>query len=129
VVGKFGGGFQEIMAGGSFTTTAERQLFYAARPERGCKASIAGAVFHFVASTFFGTTRHSLQICGSPGFPTDPETGDCSKFDFLVLGGASGVPGATDTASPWADSKDPENPFFPCQGTFNRKVREWVTWI
>src|SRR5260370_23358971 len=62
-----------------------------------------------------------------PGSPRDPATGDCSKFDFLVLGGASGVPGAQIPGHHGPISKDPANPFFPCQGTFDRKIRELVT--
>ncbi len=128
VVGKFGGGFQGNNGGGSFTHNRwYASLFYDGPSGSWMQGIDAGAVVHFVGQYWDNAAFTFLDLRPRPGFPTDPVTGDCSKFDFLVLGGASGVPGATIPPHHGPISKDPNNPFFPCQGTFNRKVREIVT--
>jgi iron complex outermembrane receptor protein len=127
-VGKFGGGFQGNNGGGSFTHNRwYASLFYDGPSGSWMQGIDAGAVVHFVGQYWDNAAFTFLDLRPRPGFPTDPATGDCSKFDFLILGGASGVPGATIPPHHGPISKDPANPFFPCQGTFNRKVRELVT--
>jgi iron complex outermembrane receptor protein len=128
VVGKFGGGFQGNNGGGSFTHNRwYASLFYDGPSGSWMQGIDAGAVVHFVGQYWDNAAFTFLDLRPRPGFPTDPVTGDCSKFDFLVLGGASGVPGATIPPHHGPNGTDPNNPFFPCQGTFNRKVREIVT--
>jgi hypothetical protein len=128
VVDKFGGGFQGTNGGGSFTHNRwYASLFYDGPSGSWMQGIDAGAVVHFVGQYWDNAAFTFLDLRPRPGFPTDPVTGDCSKFDFLILGGASGVPGATIPPHHGPISKDPANPFFPCQGTFDRKVREIVT--
>jgi iron complex outermembrane recepter protein len=128
VVGKFGGGFQGNNGGGSFTHNRwYASLFYDGPSGSWMQGIDAGAVVHFVGQYWDNSAFTFQDLRPRPGFPTDPATGDCSKFDFLILGGASGVPGATIPHHHGPISKDPANPFFPCVGTENRKVREWVT--
>ena len=128
VVGKFGGGFQGNNGGGSFTHNRwYASLFYDGPSGSWMQGIDAGAVVHFVGQYWDNAAFTFLDLRPRPGFPTDPNTGDCSKFDFLILGGAGGVPGATIPPHHGPIGTDPNNPFFPCQGTFNRKVREIVT--
>jgi iron complex outermembrane receptor protein len=127
-VGKFGGGFQGTISGGSFTHNRwYASLFYDGPSGSWMQGIDAGAVVHFVGQYWDNAAFTFQDLRPRPGFPTDPNTGDCSKFDSLVLGGAGGVPGAPIPPHHGPISKDPANPFFPCQGTFDRKVREWVT--
>jgi iron complex outermembrane receptor protein len=127
-VGKFGGGFQGPGGGGSFTHNRwYASLFYDGPSGSWMQGIDAGAVVHFVGQYWDNAAFTFGDLRPRPGFPTDPNTGDCSKFDFLVLGGAGGVPGATIPPHHGPISKDPNNPFFPCVGSVDRKVREWVT--
>src|SRR5438105_15959512 len=87
----------------------------------------AGAVVHFVGQYWDNAAFTFQDLRPRPGFPTDPVTGDCSKFDVLVGGGAGGVQGAGIPPHHGPFTKDPTHPFFPCIGTIDRKVREWIT--
>jgi outer membrane receptor protein involved in Fe transport len=102
-------------------------LFYDGPSGSWMQGIDAGAVVHFVGQYWDNSVFTFADLRPRPGFPTDPNTGDCSKFDFLIVGGAGGVPGAPIPHHHGPIGVDPNNPFFPCQGTLDRKVREWVT--
>jgi iron complex outermembrane receptor protein len=133
-VGKFGGGFQGPGGGGSFTHNRwYSSLFYDGPSGSWMQGIDAGVVVHYVGQYWDNAAFTFQDLRPRPGYPVSPITGDCSKFDSLVLGGTV-APGGT-AITPGRPipphhgpvSKDPANPFFPCQGTFDRKVREWVT--
>jgi iron complex outermembrane receptor protein len=123
-VGKFGGGFQGPNGGGSFTHNRwYSSLFYDGPSGSWMQGIDAGAVVHFVgqywdnAKFTFEDLRRKDGL-GDVGHGTGPNP-DCSTFDELVLG-APHVPHRFPGGVP--------NPaFIPCKGTYDRKVREWVT--
>jgi iron complex outermembrane receptor protein len=132
-VGKFGGGFQGPVSGGSFTHNRwYTSLFYDGPSGSWMQGIDAGAVVHFVGQYWDNAAFTFDDLRPRPGFPTDPFSGNCSKNDFTFLGGTFDptgvfVPGRPIPPHHGPISKDPANPFFPCQGTFDRKVRDWVT--
>jgi iron complex outermembrane receptor protein len=132
-VGKFGGGFQGINGGGSYTHNRwYASIFYDGPSGSWMQGIDAGAVVHFVGQYWDNAAFTFQDLRPRKGFPTDPFSGDCSKFDSLILGGTTDptgvfVPGRPIPGHHGPISKDPANPFFPCQGTFDRKVRELVT--
>ncbi|MEY2556115.1 MAG: iron complex outerrane recepter protein, partial [Verrucomicrobiota bacterium] len=133
-VGKFGGGFQGPNGGGSFTHNRWYSSFFYDGPSGSWMQGIdAGAVVHYVGQYWDNAQFTFDDLRNATGFSGSPSTGDCSKFDSLVLGGTPDpvtgliVPGRPIPPHHGPISKDPANPFFPCQGTFDRKVREWVT--
>src|SRR6266513_1399252 len=95
VVGKFGGGFQGVNGGGSFTHNRwYASLFYDGPSGSWMQGIDAGAVVHFVGQYWDNAAFTFADLRPRPGFPTDPVTGDCSKFDFLINGGTV-APGDT----------------------------------
>jgi iron complex outermembrane recepter protein len=118
-VGKFGGGFQGTGGGGSFTHNRWYSSFFYDGPSGSWMQGIdAGAVVHYVGQYWDNAAFTFGDLRVRKGF-TPNANGDCSKFDELVLG------------APHLAHHGP-NPvngdgFVPCQGTFDRKVREWVT--
>jgi len=133
-VGKFGGGFQGTNGGGSFThNRSYTSLFYDGPSGSWMQGIDAGAVVHLVGQYWDNAQFTFDDLRNRTGFSGSPSTGDCSKFDFLVFGGTPDpitgliVPGRPIPPHNGPISKDPTNPFFPCQGTFDRKVREIVT--
>src|SRR5437773_2646020 len=87
-VGKFGGGFQGINGGCSYTHNRwYASLFYYGPPGSFLQGIDAGAVVHYVGQ-YWDNAKFTFQdLRPRPGSPTDPFSGDCSKFDSLVLGG------------------------------------------
>ena len=133
-VGKFGGGFQGINGGGSYTHNRwYASIFYDGPSGSWMQGIDTGAVVHFVGQYWDNAAFTFQDLRNRKGFSGSPDTGDCSKFDSLVLGGTPDpttgliVPGRPIPGHHGPISKDPANPFFPCQGTFDRKVRELVT--
>src|SRR5205814_1014565 len=141
-VGKFGGGFQGPGGGGSFTHNRwYASLFYDGPSGSWMQGIDAGAVAYFVGQYWDNASFTFTDLRPRPGFPSQtinsPVFGaivqECSKFEFLVEGGTA-APGDTTVTQGrpipphhGPNSKDPNNPFFPCIGTTDRKVREWVT--
>jgi hypothetical protein len=119
VVGKFGGGFQGPNGGGSFTHNRwYSSLFYDGPSGSWMQGLDAGAVVHFVGQYWDNATFTFLDLRRKDNVPdafhSATGTADpCSKFSELVLG------------APHLGKKDPG--FIPCKGTYDRKVREWVT--
>ena len=133
-VGRFGGGFQGTTGGGSFTHNRwYASMFYDGPSGSWMQGIDAGYVIHYVGQYWDNAQFTFDDLRNRTGFTGSPSTGDCSKFDFLVFGGTPDpvtgliVPGRGIPPHHGPVSKDPANPFFPCQGTFDRKVREWVT--
>jgi iron complex outermembrane receptor protein len=141
-VGKFGGGFQGTNGGGSYTHNRwYASMFYDGPSGSWMQGIDAGYIIHYVGQYWDNAQFTFDDLRPRPGFPQGPDQlglghGDCSKFDFLVLGGTPDpvtgaiVPGRQipDHHGPFPKRPgDPTDNFFPCQGTFDRKVRDWVT--
>jgi hypothetical protein len=133
-VGKFGGGFQGVNGGGSFTHNRwYASIFYDGPSGSWMQGIDTGAVVHFVGQYWDNAAFTFQDLRNRTGFSGSPDTGDCSKFDSLVLGGTPDpitgliVPGRPIPKHHGPVSKFANDPFFPCQGTFDRKIREIVT--
>lgn len=128
-VGKFGGGFQGSNGGGSFTHNRwYASLFYDGPSGSWAQGVDAGVVVHYVGQYWDNAQFTFQDLRPRPGFASvDPATGDCTTFDVLVLGGAHGVVGTPAGRHHGPIAIDPNNIFYPCVGTENRKVREFVT--
>src|SRR5437016_3963554 len=127
-VGKFGGGFQGINGGGSYThNRCYASLFYDGPSCSWMQVIDAGAVVHYVGQYWDNAKFTFDDLMTRPGFAPDL-FGNCTGLSrFLV----DFVPGTTTPAVfPNANGKGGNIPgytFVPCQGTFDRKVREFVT--
>jgi iron complex outermembrane recepter protein len=124
-VGRFGGGFQGVNGGGSYTHNRwYASIFYDGPSGSWMQGIDAGAVVHYVGQYWdnAGFTFQDLRI--RPGFAPD-EFGNCTKASSLLF--VDLPPGQT---FPNANNKGGNIPgytFVPCVGTLDRKVREFVT--
>src|SRR6266550_3265346 len=128
VVGKFGGGFQGVNGGGSFTHNRwYASLFYDGPSGSWMQGIDAGAVVHFVGQYWDNAKFTFYDARTRPGFAPDL-FGNCTGLSRLLV---DFVPDTTIPAVfPNANGKGGNIPgytFVPCQGTFDRKVREFVT--
>ncbi len=127
-VGKFGGGFQGVNGGGSFTHNRwYASIFYDGPSGSWMQGIDAGAVVHYVGQYWDNAKFTFYDARTRPGFAPDL-FGNCTGLSRLLV---DFVPDTTIPAVfPNANGKGGNIPgytFVPCQGTFDRKVREWVT--
>ncbi|PYL55082.1 MAG: hypothetical protein DMF29_04250, partial [Verrucomicrobia bacterium] len=127
-VGKFGGGFQGVNGGGSYTHNRwYASLFYDGPSGSWMQGIDAGAVVHFVGQYWDNEKFTFTDLRTRPGFAPD-QFGNCTLLSTLLV---DFVPGTTTVAQfPTRHNPHTNIPgytFVPCVGAFDRKVREWVT--
>src|SRR5205085_6648495 len=127
-VGKFGGGFQGVNGGGSYTHNRwYASLFYDGPSGSWMQGIDAGAVVHFVGQYWDNEKFTFTDLRTRPGFAPD-QFGNCTLLSTLLV---DFVPGTTTVAQfPTRHNPSTNIPgytFVPCVGAFDRKVREWVT--
>src|SRR5262249_5723136 len=138
-VGKFGGGFQGVNGGGSFTHNRwYASLFYDGPSGSWAQGIDAGVVVHYVGQYWDNVAFTFEDDRLRPGFPgVDPSLTpngaaagvpqpECSQLAFItddIRVPPKHIPGGTGGVS-----RKVNNPAFqPCVGTMARKVREWIT--
>jgi iron complex outermembrane receptor protein len=111
-VGKFGGGFQGPNAGGSYTHNRwYASLFYDGPSGTWLQGVDAGAVVHYVGQYWDNAKFTFFDARTRPGFGGAP----CTVLLGII----------TNPTTPLPTKHEPG--FVPCFGTFDRKIREWVT--
>src|SRR5205085_1456383 len=128
-VGKFGGGFQGVNGGGSYTHNRwYASLFYDGPSGSWMQGIDAGAVVHFVGQYWDNEKFGFTDLRTRPGFAPD-QFGNCTLLSTLLV---DFVPGSTTEVAQFPTRHNPSTnipgyTFVPCVGAVDRKVREWVT--
>jgi iron complex outermembrane recepter protein len=141
VVGKFGGGFQGAGGGGSFTHNRWYASLYYDGPSGTWMQGIdMGAVVHYVGQYWDNAKFTFFDARTRTGFAPD-EFGNCTPLSALLIdsstpGTLANFPNGVPPYPPGPIFPTRHNPnatnipgytYVPCQGSFDRKVREWVT--
>jgi iron complex outermembrane recepter protein len=122
-VGKFGGGFQGAGGGGSFTHNRwYASLFYDGPSGTWMQGIDVGTVVHYVGQYWDNSAFTFGDLRTRPGFAPD-FAGECTALSALLFEPFQ-FPGGF---IPTKKNQTVANPFVPCVGTQDRKVREWVT--
>jgi hypothetical protein len=134
-VGKFGGGFQGPNGGGSYTHNRwYASLFYDGPSGSWAQGIDAGVVVHYVGQ-YWDNQKFTFKDARIRAGFTPDQFGNCTFLSTQLVDFVPGTPGVDPNAGQVAIFPTRHNPttnipgytFVPCAGSFDRKVREYVT--